>query len=225
MFKKQKERAKSEETRQAIYEAALAQFREEGFENATMREIARRADVATGAAYYYYASKEALVMEFYQRSCAAMQPEIARALEGKRGLESRLRELIRAKLEHFSPNRTVLRALLRNGADPKYPLSPFSEETRTIRDVDIAWFARILEDCGIRIPEELRADLPAVLWFYQMGVILFWVTDDSFRQIRTRRLLELSSKVVANLVRISALPLMKPVRRTALDLITIVKGE
>ena len=222
---KVKATAKAEETRQAIYEAALAQFREDGFEKATMREIARRADVATGAAYYYYPSKESIVMEFYRRSCAAMQPEIAAALQGKRGLESRLRELVRVKLEHFSPNRAVLRALLRNGADPQYPLSPFSEETREIREIDVAWFARILEDCGIRIPDDLRADLPGVLWFYQMGVILFWVTDDSPKQVRTERLLALSSKVVANLVRVSALPLMKPVRRTVLELIKIVKGE
>jgi AcrR family transcriptional regulator len=222
---KTKATPKAEETRQAIYEAALAQFREEGFESATMRDIARKAGVATGAAYYYYPSKESIVMEFYRRSCAAMQPHIAEALRGRRGLESRLRELIRVKLEHFSPNRAVLRALLRNGADPKHPLSPFSEDTREIREIDIAWFAKILEDCGIRIPEDLRPDLPGVLWFYQMGVILFWVTDDSPKQARTERLLELSSKVVWNLIRVSALPLMKPVRRTALELIRIVKGE
>jgi AcrR family transcriptional regulator len=222
---KMKTSSKAEETGQAIYEAALAQFRADGFESATMRDIARRAGVATGAAYYYYQSKESLVMEFYRRSCAAMQPEIAEALGGKRGLESRLRELIRVKLEHFSPNRAVLRALLRKGADPKYPLSPFSGETREIREIDIAWFAKILEDCGTRIPNDLRADLPGVLWFYQMGVILFWVTDDSPKQVRTERLLDLSAKVVVNLIRVSALPLMKPVRRTALDLIKIVKGE
>ena len=111
---KTKATPKAEETRQAIYEAALSQFREEGFESATMRDIARKAGVATGAAYYYYPSKESIVMEFYRRSCAAMQPQIAEALQGKRGLESRLRELIRVKLEHFSPNRAVLRALLRN---------------------------------------------------------------------------------------------------------------
>jgi len=51
------------------------------------------------------------------------------------------------------------------------------------------------------------------------------VTDDSPKQVRTERLLDLSAKVVVNLIRVSALPLMKPVRRTALDLINIVKGE
>ena len=45
---------KSDETRSRILEAALSVFRERGFENATMREIAVEAGVATGAAYYYF---------------------------------------------------------------------------------------------------------------------------------------------------------------------------
>jgi AcrR family transcriptional regulator len=46
--------AKSEETRARILDAAIELFRARGFESATMREIAAAADVATGAAYYYF---------------------------------------------------------------------------------------------------------------------------------------------------------------------------
>jgi len=216
---------KAEETALRILEGALELFRQEGFDSATMRDIARKAGVATGAAYYYYPSKDAIVMDFYRRSCAEMQPKIETALQGVGGLEARLRELIRAKLAHFAPNRNVLRALLKNGADPRHPLSPFSPETQEIRDADIAWFRRILVDSGVRIPRDLETDLPGVLWFFQMGVIFFWVIDESPRQARTERLLELSSKTVAGLIRFSALPLMRPLRKTALQLIEIVKGK
>jgi AcrR family transcriptional regulator len=216
--------AKSEETGQKILEAALALFRRQGFDSATMRDIAAAAGVATGAAYYYYPSKDAIVMDFYRRASAGMQPALEEAVAGARGLEERLRELIRVKLDHFAPNRAVLRALLRNGADPKHPLSPFSAETAEIRDIDLAWFRRILVDCGVRIPRDLEPELPGVLWFFQMGVILFWVVDESPRQERTGRLLALASKSVAALIRLSGLPLMRPVRKTALELIAIVKG-
>src|SRR5215831_1517822 len=121
---------KAEETGLKILEAALALFRKEGFDSATMRDIAEKAGVATGAAYYYYDSKDAIVMDFYQRSCAEMQPRIEAALEKTGGLEQRLRELIRVKLDYFRPNRGVLGALLRNGADPRHPLSPFSPQTK-----------------------------------------------------------------------------------------------
>ena len=217
--------AKAEETGLRILDAALALFRQEGFDSATMRDIARRAGVATGAAYYYYPSKDAIVMDFYRRACAEMQPKMEAALEHSSGLEVRLRELIRVKLEHFAPNRNILRALLRNGADPRHPLSPFSPETKEIRDMDIAWFRRILVNCGVRIPRDLEPSLPGVLWFLQMGVIFFWVIDDSRGQARTERLLALAAKSVTNLIRLSGLPLMRPLRKTALQLIEITKGE
>src|SRR5436190_17611329 len=215
---------KAEETGLRILDAALALFRQEGFDSATMREVARKAGVATGAAYYYYPSKDAIVMDFYRRSCAEMQPKIEAALEHATGLERRLRELIRVKLQHFAPNRSVLRALLRNGADPKHPLSPFSPETQEIREIDIAWFRRILVDCGVRIPRDLGPHLPGVLWFFQMGVIFFWVIDESREQARSNRLLDLAAKGVTSLIRVSALPLMRPVRKAALELVEIVKG-
>jgi len=114
---------------------------------------------------------------------------------------------------------------LRNGADPKHPLSPFSPQTREIRDIDIAWFDHILIDCGVRIPKDLQPHLQDVLWFFQMGIIFFWVIDESPGQKRTNRLLELAAKSVTSLIRLSALPLMRPVRKAALELIEVVKGQ
>jgi AcrR family transcriptional regulator len=216
---------KAEETGLKILDAALALFRKEGFESATMRDIAREAGVATGAAYYYYRSKDAIVMDFYRRSCAEMQPKIEAALEHVSGLEARLCELIRVKVNHFSPNRSVLRALLRNGADPRHPLSPFSPETKEIRDIDIAWFRRILKGSGVRIPRDLEPRLPGVLWFFQMGVIFFWIIDDSPQQQRTQKLLDVASKSAVTLIRLSALPPLRPVRKTALQIVEIVTGE
>ena len=215
---------KAEETGLRILDSALTLFREEGFDTATMRDIAEKAGVATGAAYYYYPSKDAIVMDFYQRACAEMQPKIEAALEHANTLEARLRELIQVKLVHFAPNRGVLRALLRNGADPKHHLSPFSPETKAIRDVDIAWFRKILVDCGTRIPRDLEPHLPGVLWFFQMGVIFFWVIDESANQSRTAKLLDLATKSVATLIKVSALPLMRPMRKSALQLIEVVTG-
>jgi AcrR family transcriptional regulator len=215
--------AKSEETRARILNAALASFRVRGFDAATMRDIAEEAGVATGAAYYYFPSKEAIVLDFYRRSCDEMQARIDEALQDLSGLEDRLRALIGVKLTQFAPNRGILRALLRNGAEPKHPLSPFSPETKEIRDIDIVWFRRILTDCGVRIPKDLAPHLPGMLWFFQMGVIFYWVIDESPNQERSQRLLALAAKSVTALVRISALPLMRPVRKAALELVEIVQ--
>lgn len=215
---------KSEETRERILRAALKLFQERGFDAATMREIADEAGMATGAAYYYFPSKDAIVMEFYRQSSAEMQPKLEAALEQARGLEKRLYALTRVKWDHFAPHRGVLRALLRNGADPSYPLSPFSSETREIRAADIEWFRRSLGNCGMRIPKDLAAHLPDLLWFLQMGAIYFWVIDESPKQVNSKRLLAIATKSITALIRISALPLMRPVRKTVLEAFEIVKG-
>jgi len=217
--------SKAEVTANRILDAALALFREQGFEAATMRGIAERASVATGAAYYYYASKDAIVLDFYRRSAEEMQEKLSSALEGIKSLEDGLCELIRVKLTHFGENRDVLRALLRNGADPKHPLSPFSAETKEIRSLDISWFQYVIKQSGARVPRDFTRRLPETLWFFQMGVILFWVTDDSPGQQRTQKLLPLACKVIASLVRLSSLPLMLPLRKPVLELIEIVAGE
>lgn len=215
---------KAEATATRILEAALDLFRRQGFDAATMRDIAREAEVATGAAYYYYPSKDTIVLEFYKRSCDAMQPLIEKALTEAKSLESKLRALIEVKLDYFATNRQVLRSLLRNGADPAHPLSPFSAETKAIRDIDIAWFRRVVSESNLRVAKDLQPHLPLVLWFFQMGVILFWVTDDSPNQVRTAKLLPLASKVVATLLRLSSLPLMRPLRRPIVELIEIATG-
>jgi AcrR family transcriptional regulator len=215
---------KSEETRQRILGAALKLFHDRGFDAATMRDVAQEAGVATGAAYYYFPSKEAIVMELYGRWSAEMQPKIEAALETATGLEQRLEKLIRVKWSHFAPHREVLGALLRNGADPRHPLSPFSPETREIRKVDIEWFRRNQADCGVRIPKDLEPHLPDILWFFQMGAIYFWVIDASPRQANSERLLAIAAKSIVSVIRISALPLMRPVRKAALEMVHLVKG-
>lgn len=210
------------ETGEKIFQAALDLFRTEGFESATMRDIARLAGVATGAAYYYYSSKDAIVMDFYRRAWAEMQPDIEQAISGVSKLQDRLQKLIAIKLANFAPNRGVLRALLRNGADPAHPLSPFSSQTREIREADILWFRRILSGCGIRIPHDLEAVLPGALWLFQMGVIFFWLIDESPKQRRTNQLLQLAAKLVTKVVQLSALPFMRPARKAALEIVRIV---
>src|SRR5450759_38649 len=161
-----------------ILDAALELFRTKGFDNTTMRDIAAKAGVATGAAYYYYPSKDAIVMAFYQRTFDEMQLKIQKVLDAPGGLEVRMRELIRLKLEHFGPNRGVLRGILRNGADPKHPVSPFSAETKALRDMEIGWFRLRLADEGVRLPRELEAHVPEVLWALHIGVMFFWIADD-----------------------------------------------
>jgi hypothetical protein len=63
-----------------------------------------------------------------------------------------------------------------------------------------------------------------LLWLYQMALIMFWLYDRSPDQQRTQRLMEKSLGLLVNLLRISSLPLMKPLRKTALELVEAASG-
>lgn len=195
---------KAQATSGKILDVALRLFRTKGFDNTTMRDIAAKAGVATGAAYYYYPSKDAIVMAFYQRTFDEMQTKIQKVLDAPGSLEVRMRELIRVKLEHFGPNRGVLRGILRNGADPKHPVSPFSAETKAFREMEIGWFRRLVGDEGVRLPGELEARIPEVLWVLHIGMIFFWIADDSPRQLHTRRLIDQGMSTATALLRLSS---------------------
>ena len=132
--------------------------------------------------------------------------------------------MVRIKLDYFGPSRTFLGALSAH-SDPQHPLSPFSEQSRAIRESDMGYFEKALSGSRVRVPDDLKSYLPRLLWMYQMGLILFWIYDRSEGQRRTQALLEKSLRVVVRLVKLSSLPLMQPLRRLVVDLVDTAMGE
>src|SRR6187399_1756942 len=218
-----KTRTKSDETRDRILQAALELFHDRGFDSTTMREIADRAGVATGAAYYYFDSKNAIVLAFYDQARRDMEPSLERALGESRDLRERLRSLIDVKLKYFAPSRKLLSALSGH-TSPEHPLSPFSEQTREIREHDIQFFQRALSGSRTPGPRDLQKHLPHLLWIFQMGIILFWINDASRGQAKTKLLLDKSLDVVTRLIRLSGLPLTGPIRRNVIQLMDALTG-
>ena len=212
---------KSDETRVRILEAALALFRQRGFAETTMRDIAKEAGVALGGAYYYFDSKDALVTAFYARAHKELAPLAEAALAKTKTLEDRLRAVMNVKFHYFAPNRSLMAALSAH-IDPQNPLSPFSPDTREIREQDIALFARTLQGSKVRVADDLKLHLPRLLWLYQMGLLLFWVYDRSKEQKKTMLLFDKSLSIVTGLIRLSAFPLLRPVRKIARDLLETI---
>jgi AcrR family transcriptional regulator len=211
--------ARAEDTRRKIYEAAMELFREKGFEQSTMRDIAAKAGVALGAAYYYFSSKDAFVLAFYGEMQESSNRLVVEALAGPKKLKDRIRCVIEKRLELLAPNRKFCAALFGHAPDRSDPLSPFSEETRPIRDAAIEQMRIALEGSDAHVPADLQGRLPYLLWLYQMALVMFWLYDRSPSQERTERMLDKSLGLLVNLLRLSGLPLMRPLRRAALDLL------
>lgn len=211
--------SRAEDTRKRIHEAAMELFREKGFEETTMRDIAAKAGVALGGTYYYYSSKDAIVLAFYREMQEASTALVTAGLADKKKLKERIRAVLDQRLKLLAPNRKFCAALFRHAPDGADPLSPFSEETRLIRDAAVEQMRVALEGGEVKIPADLKPRLPYLLWLYQMALIMFWLYDRSAGQERTGKLMEKSLGLLVNLLRISSLPLMKPLRKAALELV------
>jgi len=214
---------RGEETHERIREAARALFQEKGFDGSTMREVASLADVAVGAAYYYFPSKDALVLEFYSRVQDELEAKLPAALEGRRELGERLKAVFELQFSLLRPNRRFLGALVRAGLDPENPVSPFSAATAPLRARSIAIFERALEGSEVRIPPDLARHLPRLLWLYDMGLVLFWLFDRSEEQARTGRLIAGSLETIVTAIHLARFRVTALLRKAVVRLLTEVE--
>jgi hypothetical protein len=131
--------------------------------------------------------------------------------------------MIEARFEYFKPNRRFLGALMTHAADPSNPLSPFAAPSKDIRDGEFANITRALRETKTSVPKDLEAHMPKILWIYMMGLLLFWIYDNSRNQQRTHALVDKSLGLVTGLLKLSNVPLLRPVRRTVQEIVGIVE--
>jgi AcrR family transcriptional regulator len=210
---------KGEQTRELILNSALDLLGEHGYEKTTMRAIARRAGVSLGNAYHYFGSKEHLIQAFYHRlhqeHLAATRP----ALENESSFRERLMTVMKLKISTLEPYHEFAGVLFKTAADPHSPLNPFAHASAPVRRDSIKLFEELVVDTRARIPPDLRAELPYLLWLYHMGMILFWIHDSSPKCARTYRLIDQTVDLLDKLISLASNPLMRPVRKRALQMV------
>ena len=211
-----------EATRAAIVAAAEELLRERGYDGMTMRDVAQRAGVSLGNAYYYYSSKEQLAQGFYER----LQRDHAKAAEGAclglARLDDRIRAVLHAWLDEATPLHDFLASYIGLASAPRSPLSPFSPQSAPAREAALAMWAEVVER-GVRAAprEGCVPSCPRLLWLGHLGVVMFWANDTTPGQQRTRDFVDRSTPIIGRLVRLTALP---GVGRAADDLARLVRS-
>ncbi len=200
---------KAEKTKRKLLEVSLDLFLKHGYEKTTMREIAKAVGLAPGAAYYHFEAKEHIIQAFYEMSFEEHLPEVERVLAKERGLKKLIAGVTKAHLKIAEKYHAISKALFATAGDPDHVLSPFSAQSKTLRDKNIEIFRRVMETTTTPVPSKLKDKLPEILWMYKMGVILYWIYDRSPHQRKTFQLIDQSSILIARLVQLSNLPILK----------------
>lgn len=180
-------------TRQRILDAATDLFKNEGWHNATTRDIAVAAGIATGTLFNYFATKEAIA--------ATLIAEAVRRLEGdefptgqieESTLEASLFTLIWYELSKLREYRSFL------ASASEVLFSPLARPSEAragdvIRVAHLEKVETLVTACGFLGP--LSAVSVQIYWTLYLGVFAFWAADESPGQEDTLALLDQSLRL------------------------------
>jgi AcrR family transcriptional regulator len=107
--KRSKEDVLNQFRRSELLSAARAVFGAHGFDNATMEEIARRADVAKGTVYLYYDSKRAIYDAAWSACMEELEATMRTRVAAAGSLQAAISAFVSARVEYFQERRDFFR--------------------------------------------------------------------------------------------------------------------
>jgi hypothetical protein len=109
-------------------------------------------------------------------------------------------------------------------ANPASPVNPFGATARPLRDEVIAMYAEVVSGSNAKIPADMAAELPLLLWLYQMGILYFWIFDRSPGRLRTLEVIDQTTDLIVRLISLANVPILRGSRQRVLLLVRSI-GE
>ena len=179
-------------TRRRILEVAARLFTRKGWENATTRDIATGAGIATGTLFNYFATKELIAGSLILHALTEAKEEFLERRRGEESLEETLFSFIWTGLRHLRPSRKFLAPALETLLSPLARFSP-DHAGDAIRTAHLEDVEQLIVNHGIAGP--LSAVTMQLYWTLYLGVLAYWAADASPNQEDTLALLDQSLKL------------------------------
>jgi len=191
-----------EQTRIRLLEAAVDVISEKGFRSASMREIAKRAEVGDATIYNYFPSKEKLLYGY----CEHIQHQLIAELKSiedlhEYTLRDQLHQLIETQLQLWLPAREFLKEVF----ELTY-VSPVAghERLQPTRELFTATVIDLLDaaiDAG-EIPDQPYKELlPRLCWDYMSAILAYWLADESEQFSNTTQVVDQSVEIAFQLLK------------------------
>jgi len=183
-------------TRERIVTAALQLFETKGFDATTTKAIARRARVAEGTVFNYFETKEDIALHFFEQEVDHAMAAVRnnRRLR-KAALEERLFALVQSQIEFLAPYERFIGSAFVQALRPTSRLA-FSTRALELRNRYVAFVQEIIEQS---VPAQRGRPLgwiaPQAFWIFYLGVLLYWLHDNSKDKQSTLAFLDRSLKI------------------------------
>jgi len=179
--KKQERRHLEEEiSRRFILDAAEHVFARQGFQNATVREIAAESEFSASALYNFFDSKEDLFAKVMERKGRDIVQALQQAVDGLQAPTARLHALADAQLSYWSANRDFYKLLVRTSSPSWWTLKAELDETsndRFLRAIDIVTHVmRDGRDAGVFVDDDPETMAVVFLGIMQ-AYLVRWLSE------------------------------------------------
>ena len=209
---------KSAQTFENVLKAATDLFRLKGFHGTTMRDISRASGLGLGALYYYFDSKEALLLRFYEVNSSGTIAEFRALPDVSNNLPDNAARFLRLKLTNLAPYRDLMRVVVKEAVDPESPLCPLNPASSDILAANLSLVRELVEVSGTAKGQEAQ-ELAQGLWLAEMGVITYWLHDRSPNFEATDRAIEILRAAVRLSNTIARVPGLGTLRKQILSLV------
>ena len=172
-------------TRQNILDAARDLFASDGFDDATTRDIADAAGIATGTLFNYFPTKEAVLTSLAAEAASMAHDEFGDGSPDAESFEEDLFAFVAAALRKLKPLRKHMVALLDSALSPLVLTSDDPSQLLRVAHLEVVGRLARKHDCGELPPVALQ-----LYWTLYTGVLTFWSSDRSPRQEDTLALLD-----------------------------------
>lgn len=184
------ETEKSAETYERVVSAAMRIFKEKGFQSTTMRDIAREGKLSLGSLYYYFQTKEELVLLFYERLNQEVEERFRKQYLDSGHVSTQVDTFLKIKLEMLAPYRELVTVILKEAVDPESKLSPLSNATTSVRSSVLRLFEEmIVLNKGLQNPDIQQE--AKTLWLVHLLIMVYWLHDKSIDYNATNKVLDL----------------------------------
>ena len=190
-----------EQTRIRLLESAVDVISEKGFDKASMREIARRAEVADATIYNYFSTKEKLLFGY----CELVQQRVMAELKSldnfhEFSLRDQFHQLVETEVRMWLPAREFLAEVFAYTYGAPVVGQELLSDTKAVLKVMVVDLIDASIEAG-EMPEQPYQDLlPALFWDYQSAILAYWLKDTSDGFANTTKLVDQSTEIIAQLL-------------------------
>jgi AcrR family transcriptional regulator len=209
---------KSAQTFETVLQAAMELFRDKGFHGTTMRDLSRASGLGLGALYYYFDSKEALVLRFYEFNSRQTLEAFRTLPDLSNNLPDNVARFLNLKLAHLTPYRDLLRVVLKEAVDPESPLCPLNAHSSAILADHLTLYRELIERSGTAKGREAQ-EWAQGLWIAQMAILTYWLHDRSPGYEATDRAVGILKTIVRLSNTIARVPGLGALRKQILGLV------